>query len=825
MISHNKSISLIGKYLRNDYRSREVARRSKPRVESLETRVVLYSASGNAWPNPQLVTISFMPDGTSLGSGITSNLQATFNAKTSLNGKWQNIILQAAQQWAQQTNINLAVVPDNGAAEGSGSNQQGDPNFGDIRIGGYNFGSSTLALTYQPPPANNFSLAGDMTFNTGQAFNVGTTYDLFTVALHEFGHAFGLNESSVSNSIEYGTYNGVKTGLAADDITGIRAIYGGARRPDMYGGANTSLTTAASITSLINPTTMTALVPNLDIATAGQSQYFTFTAPTGTGSTLSLDVQSTGLSLLSPKVTVYGSNGTTVLASATATGLYGTTLNVSVPSVTAGTKYYVMVQGAVTNQMGTGNYALGLNFKGATPPVEASLVKPIANGAVKQSGSGQADGMDGKSPYVGAVPTITGITPDTGVSTQDGITTNPNIAILGDAVAGDLIGIFCNGVLIGVTTAQNTNTFNFSLLKPLSDGIYEFLVTATDTNGWATSFSFPFQVQIDTHLTAAPILGNIAPDTGASSTDGITNSKNPTFSGFSEAFAVINLYSNGSSTPFGTTTANIAGMWTYTIPGSGWSDGTYQVTATATDVAGTTSAASQVETVRILSVAPSQPSVTAVSPDTGKNNDGVTTATNLIFSGTGSAGTSVSVFLNGLLLGKTTVASNGTWSYDNTLMTLPVGTYSITSQSTDLAGNVSGLSSAFKLTVESVGTPVVSAASLTTQGNGQQSMNITGTAPANDTVQVYLNGTLQGTVVANALGAWTFTYTPSTTTITSGTYAITAVAMDQYQNLSAASLAYQYQVGTPGTASGINSTSPTATSGTAPSTTAAAKKK
>ena len=53
-------------------------------------------------------------------------------------------------------------------------------------------------LTYQPPPANNFSVAGDMTFNTGQSFNVGSTYDLFTVAMHEFGHALGLNESSVS---------------------------------------------------------------------------------------------------------------------------------------------------------------------------------------------------------------------------------------------------------------------------------------------------------------------------------------------------------------------------------------------------------------------------------------------------------------------------------------------------------------------------------------------------------------------------------------------------------------------------------------------------
>ena len=116
-------------------------------VEPLESRIVPYNVSGYSWPHPELITISFEPDGTNLGSSV-SNLFASFNARFGSVSAWQNQILKAAQVWAQQTNINFAVVPDNGAPTGSGNYQQGDPGFGDIRIGGFNFNSSALAMTY-----------------------------------------------------------------------------------------------------------------------------------------------------------------------------------------------------------------------------------------------------------------------------------------------------------------------------------------------------------------------------------------------------------------------------------------------------------------------------------------------------------------------------------------------------------------------------------------------------------------------------------------------------------------------------------------------------
>jgi hypothetical protein len=179
-------------------------RRSSPSraslaVESLEARVVPYATSGNAWPHPNLVTISFEPDGTNLG-GVFSNLFASFNAKWSTS-VWEAQILRAAQVWAQQANLNFTVISDSGASTGSGKREQGDPTIGDIRIGGYNFGSSTLAAAYMPPPANTYSIAGDIAFNTGQAFNIGATYDLFTVAAHEFGHALGLGHSALGSAV------------------------------------------------------------------------------------------------------------------------------------------------------------------------------------------------------------------------------------------------------------------------------------------------------------------------------------------------------------------------------------------------------------------------------------------------------------------------------------------------------------------------------------------------------------------------------------------------------------------------------------------------
>src|SRR3954466_10085441 len=103
-----------------DKSRRTSRRRAIPSLVGLEQRLVLYSASGNVWPAPQLITISFMPDGTNIG-GKSSDLQTKMNATFGSASAWQNVILKAAQTWSTYANLNFEVVADSGAAQGSGS--------------------------------------------------------------------------------------------------------------------------------------------------------------------------------------------------------------------------------------------------------------------------------------------------------------------------------------------------------------------------------------------------------------------------------------------------------------------------------------------------------------------------------------------------------------------------------------------------------------------------------------------------------------------------------------------------------------------------------
>ena len=397
----------------------------------------------------------------------------------------------------------------------------------------------------------------------------------------------------------------------------------------------------------------------------------------------------------------------------------------------------------------------------------------------------------------GAAVTVTGISPDTGVSSTGNITNAQKLTFSGTATTSGVVQVYVDGQSIGTVTTGPNGAWSLADNQQLSPGTHT--VTATVTNGGNTSaLSAPLSVVIDVTTPRAPVLNDVSPDTGASSTDGITNAKNPTFSGTAQPNTIITLYSNGSTQSFGTTTTNASGAWSYTVPNGGWNDGTYSVTATATEIAGNVSQSSQALKVVIDAQTPQQPSINGISPDTGTSGDGITTARNLIFSGTAPAGTTVWVFLSGGFVGTTSAGGNGAWTFNNTAMTLANGTYAITAQDVDIAGNVSNLSQAYNVTVETVQTPTIAGVTLNTnQQSGQQSLNVIGTSAPQTSVQVYLNGAYLGTVNANGQGQWqwTYTYIPSSTTVNNGVYNFSAIGVDQSLNVSAPSPNFQLLVG------------------------------
>jgi hypothetical protein len=86
---------------------------------------------------------------------------------------------------------------------------------------------NTLAHGFYPPPCGG-SHAGECHFDDAETWSLtgsGGTFDLETVALHEIGHLLGLEHSSVSGSVMFPSYGGVRRALTQDDLDGIRRLY------------------------------------------------------------------------------------------------------------------------------------------------------------------------------------------------------------------------------------------------------------------------------------------------------------------------------------------------------------------------------------------------------------------------------------------------------------------------------------------------------------------------------------------------------------------------------------------------------------------------
>jgi hypothetical protein len=86
-----------------------------------------------------------------------------------------------------------------------------------------------LAHTFYPPP-NTEPVAGDMHLDADESWQVGSGIDLYSVALHEAGHALGLGHSDQPGAVMYPYYK-LATGLTSDDIAAVQALYGSVGTP------------------------------------------------------------------------------------------------------------------------------------------------------------------------------------------------------------------------------------------------------------------------------------------------------------------------------------------------------------------------------------------------------------------------------------------------------------------------------------------------------------------------------------------------------------------------------------------------------------------
>src|SRR5439155_123955 len=140
----------------------------------------------------------------------------------------------------------------------------------------------------------------------------------------------------------------------------------------------------------------------------------------------------------------------------------------------------------------------------------------------------------------------------------------------------------------------------------------------------------------------------------------------------------------------GTATANGSGAWTFTT--GTLADATHSLTATASDAAGNMSAASAALSVTVDTVAPSAPTISSYSTDSGTVGDGITNDNTLTLTGTAAASSTVSIYDGATLIGTATASSSGAWTFATGV--LADATHSFTAKASDTAGNVSTASAA-----------------------------------------------------------------------------------------------------------------------------------
>ncbi len=314
------------------------------------------------------------------------------------------------------------------------------------------------------------------------------------------------------------------------------------------------------------------------------------------------------------------------------------------------------------------------------------------------------------------------------------------------------------------TTADATGAFS---VQPdaLADGDYTVVVVVTDSSTNTATNSAGFSVD-----TTPPAVVLTTPADGT-----ITNSSDIVVTGTTEPGATVQVVvSDSAGVVFdGPATVDSNGNFTVTVPGL--ADGTYSVSAEATDEA-TNSATAGPNGVTVDTVAPA---VAIVTPADGT----LTNASTQTVSGTTEPGLSVVVtFTNASgTIGQETAVADASGNWTLTSPVLPEGEVVITAETSDAAGNSSVDTVA--ITVDTTPPALAIATPLDGAISSTAPAAVGGTAEQGVTVSITLTDE-DGTVttlddVEATDGTWT---QDIATALSEGTYVITASTSDAAGN-------------------------------------------
>jgi hypothetical protein len=247
---------------------------------------------------------------------------------------------------------------------------------------------------------------------------------------------------------------------------------------------------------------------------------------------------------------------------------------------------------------------------------------------------------------------------------------------------------------LGTATAGSGGGASATLTIPASASVGPHNILAVGAGGSSAqaTLTVTSSAPEDTTPPGAPTGLNLAAgqDTGSSSSDGITKINTPQFTGFAEPNSTITLYNGAMAV--GTGTTNGSGTFTATISPA-LADGTYTITARATDAANNTGPASAGKTITVDTTAPTGLTFTSCAFGSGSNyscsgtygtaaNDGTALSLSLYLASSNSL-TDGPLAFNG---------SAGTWTKGNSGP--GKATYFAKVTQTDLAGNATTVQSA-----------------------------------------------------------------------------------------------------------------------------------